>query len=661
MSLAAVAQRVSSNAYLLEVECDDRFDVRHFTVHDGLSSLFRIDCAVVSENPAVDFEATVGKPASFRIRAAQGVEGPAAQWTGIVSAIHQRRAEQSGLSTYDITLVPRLWLLTQRTNCRVFQQMSDLDIVRSLLEEWGIDPVVETTRAFKTRKCRVQYQETDHAFMSRMLEAAGVTYFFRRTEDGSALVLKDAPETGARRTEPLEHTDEPLAGTLHATRFVATRAVRAGKITLADHDHRGASGPVLAGAATSAVAVEQTLEHFAYVPGAFRFGNPGPKDTPVADDRGRTRTDPDEAKRIAEQAAFARVARSKRFGFQSNAVDLAAGMRLRVGGHPVADSEAELLIVSVAITALHDQEPRVACQAVSAATPYRPEVATTAPSILSVECATVVGPAGETIHCDEFGRVRIQFHWDRYGTRDEQSSCWVPVTQAWAGDALGSLNLPRVGQEVLIGFLGGNPEEPIVVGRLFTNLLRPPFSLPANKTQNGFRSASVPATGGYNELMFEDKAGDELFHMRAERNMKTHVNRSHTTHIGKDRSASIAGHDSEAIEGNQNHSVAGKLVSSVLGSVASSIGQDMVKSVLGSMLSSAGGQRILDTLGDYVSQALSHRISSEVGTTLTVGQSMIHIGPDSIVIQSPKVLLNPGESVAASAALGEPVQAPDAE
>ena len=313
------------------------------------------------------------------------------------------------------------------------------------------------------------------------------------------------------------------------------------------------------------------------------------------------------------------------------------------------------------VTALHDQEPRVACQAVSAATPYRPEVATTAPSILSVECATVVGPAGETIHCDEFGRVRIQFHWDRYGTRDEQSSCWVPVTQAWAGDALGSLNLPRVGQEVLIGFLGGNPEEPIVVGRLFTNLLRPPFSLPANKTQNGFRSASVPATGGYNELMFEDKAGDELFHMRAERNMKTHVNRSHTTHIGKDRSASIAGHDSEAIEGNQNHSVAGKLVSSVLGSVASSIGQDMVKSVLGSMLSSAGGQRILDTLGDYVSQALSHRISSEVGTTLTVGQSMIHIGPDSIVIQSPKVLLNPGESVAASAALGEPVQAPDAE
>jgi type VI secretion system secreted protein VgrG len=115
------------------------------------------------------------------------------------------------------------------------------------------------------------------------------------------------------------------------------------------------------------------------------------------------------------------------------------------------------------------------------------------PTINGVECAVVVGPAGETIHCDEFGRVRVQFHWDRYGKMDEFSSCWVPVNQAWAGEGLGSLNIPRVGQEVIVSFLAGNPEEPMIVGRVFTNLLRPPFPLPANKTQNGFRSASVPA------------------------------------------------------------------------------------------------------------------------------------------------------------------------
>ena len=636
----------TSNLLSLEIDADDAFDIREVTLEDGMSSLFTIEIVAVSTNPAVDFESIVGREAKFRVRSVEGGYGGTGSpcWSGIVSEIHQLRSEEAGVSTYHLSVAPQLWLLTQRSNCRVFQQMTDLDVVRSILAEWGIQPAVEVSRPLKTRKYRVQYQETDFTFVTRLLEAAGITYYFRRGEEGSMLVLSDAPEKGQVREAPLDHVDEVVTGNLHATGFRASRTIRSGKMTFADHDHRLPNAPLLAEAAGSQHPVESRLESFSYLPGAFRFGNKGPKDTPFADDRGRTRTDPDEGKRLAEQAAFASAARAKSFSFESNALDLGTGTVLKVQGHPIAEREGNLLVTRISLTGTSHSVPHLTVSGHAASTPHRPEMVTPRPSIHGVECATVVGPSGETIHCDEFGRVRVQFHWDRYGKMDEQSSCWVPVNQPWAGDAFGSLNLPRIGQEVIIGFLGGDPEEPIIVGRLFTNLLRPPFPMPQNKTQSGFRSASVPQTGGYNEMMFEDKAGSELVRMRAERDFTTRVNRNHDMSIGNDRSSHVEMNDREKVDGDQIHSVLGQMVSS--------IGKDQLMSVMGSLLSSAGGDRLLKTIGESVSQALLHQITSTVGTTLTVGKSMIHIAPDQIIIQSPKVLLNPGAETASEAALG---------
>ncbi len=636
----------NSNTLRLDVDAEETFDVRQFVVEEGMSTPFSVGIIAHSQNPAVDFEEIAGKPATFSIKAPLDVYGDAApvKWTGIISEIHQLQSEDSGLSTYHLTLSPKLWFLTQRTNCRVFQQMSDLEVVLSLLDEWGIKPKVETSRTYKTRKYRVQYQETDYVFMCRMLEAAGITHYFRRSDEGSTLVLADTPEAGPKRKASLEHSNQPQGVNLHATGLRATRAVRAGKVTFADHDHRMPNQPLLGKASTGGISVEDKLEHFHYAPGAFRFGAKGPKDTPFADDRGRTRTDAQEAGRIAEQAAAAKVARSKRFAFASNAVDLAAGLIVKMTGHPIAEREGELLLTKVTIRGSAEAELDVGCEAAAAKHPYRPEMATPEPKIAGVESATVVGPAGETIHCDEFGRVRVQFHWDRYGAMDEQSSCWVPVSQAWAGDALGSLNLPRIGQEVVVSFLGGSPEEPVIVGRIFTNLLRPPFPMPQNKTQSGFRSASVPQTGGYNELMFEDKAGQELVRARAEKDMTTRVNNDQSSSIGRHRSDHIEANDKEVVNGNQQHQVDGNK--------ATSVGMDQITSVLGSLLGMTNGDHLLKTIGSYVSQALAHQITSETGTTISVGSSTIHIGPDSIIIQTPKLLLNPGEDVAANAALG---------
>lgn len=651
----------TSNSLSVEIDSSDTFDVREFTVEDGLQTLFAVDLVAVCANPAVDFEQTVGRGATFRIQGGIGVSGgtEAPIWSGVVSEIHQLRAEDTGLSTYHLTIVPRLWLLTQRMNCRVFQQSSDLDVALLILREWGIKPIVETSRSYKTRKYRVQYQETDYAFLCRLVEAAGVTFYFRRSEEGSTLVLSDSPERGPERATPLEHVNQAMGGgTLFATAFQASRAIRSGRVTLADHDHRMPNVPLLAEAQANPTSLEAQLEQFVYTPGAFRYGSKGSKDTPFADDRGRTRTDPDEAKRLAEQTACALVARTRRFSFEANALDLAPGLLLTVSNQSIAEREGKLLLTRTSISGTSQTEPLVSCGAVSASTPFRPEAVTPAPSIFGIECATVVGPAGETIHCDEFGRVRVQFHWDRYGKMDEQSSCWVPVNQPWAGDALGSLQLPRIGQEVIVSFLGGNPEEPVIVGRLFTNLLRPPFPMPQNKTQSGFKSASVPATGGYNELMFEDAAGRELLRMRAERDMNTRVNNNQDLSVGLHRTAAIEGNDKEKVTGNQNHDVLGQLASSIGGQMLSSVGGDQLMGVLGSLVSSAGGERLFQTTGNFASQALTHQLTSQTGTTITVGQSMIHIGPDSIIIQSPKVLINPGEEVAANASMGGTTPSP---
>lgn len=631
----------NQNAFTLQLETGDPLDVREFTLEDGLSTLFSIDIIARSQDASLDYEGAAGTNATFTIQPENG--GAPRVFKGIISEVHQLKTEESGLTTYQLTLVPQLWLLSRRTNCRVFQQVTDLDIVKEVLKDWDIDPVVEVTRALKTRKYRVQYQESDYTFVCRMLEAIGVTHFHRQVEGETKLVLSDAPESGEARTVPLTHVNDVDTVGTHARGFRASRTVNHGKVTLSDHDHRLPNQPLLANAATGAHAVEARLEQYIYSPGQFRYGAQGHADTPSADDRGRTRTDPDEAKVVAENIAAAHRARSHRFAFETNAPDVAAGGILGISNQSRAEQHPRLLVTRVLMSGSVDGGVESAVNAVPASQPYRPEPNSPRPMIHGIETATVVGPGGEVIHTDEFGRVRIQFHWDRYGKMDHMSSCWVHVNQPWAGDGFGAINLPRVGQEVIVSFLGGSPDEPIVLGRMFTNLLRPPFALPANKTQNGFRSNSVPATGGFNELMFEDKAGKELVNIQAEKDMKTLVKHDDDKVVGRHRSAQIKGNDSEQVTGNQR--------ASVLGQVMESVGGDKLAGVLGNLVSQVGKERIMKTIGEFASAAKAHRISSQEGTTLSVGQSMIHMTPDAIVLQSPKILLNPGVDVAQEAVL----------
>jgi type VI secretion system secreted protein VgrG len=394
---------------------DDFFAVQEFAITENISQLFAANIVFAHQDPALDFEQIVGRVARFAIETDEDLM-PTRAWYGIVSSCEQLAAQEDGLSMYEVTIVPRLWLLTERRNYRIFQQMSDLDVVLSLLREWGISFELRMSPAkHPTRKLRVQYAETDYNFVSRLLQESGISFFFDSAAPGSKLILTNQPELGARRKRPLPFRSGSFdAEGEYATGVRTRRKLRPAKYVMADHDYRKpADYRLLASAHQTATEVEEQLERFHYVPGAFLFGGNSGEDTPAADDRGKTRTDEKQANRIVNQRLDAQRGNALTFGFEVNVVDVATGTTVCLLDHPRPELGADhpLLIVGAIFQGTAEGEWTLRVDAVSAERHFCPALTLSKPRALGVESATVVGPKGEAIHTDEFGRVRVHFHW----------------------------------------------------------------------------------------------------------------------------------------------------------------------------------------------------------------------------------------------------------
>ncbi|MFS8069207.1 MAG: type VI secretion system Vgr family protein, partial [Byssovorax sp.] len=447
-----MSETSQTNHLELRVCSNDALDVRHFHVVEKMSELFRITLVAHSPNPDIDFEAVVGQAAEFT--ATTGIDS-ARTWTGICTHLQQVAVEEQGLSTYEITIAPFAWLMTQRRNYRMFQRLSELAIVLQLLQEWKITPVLKISGTYKKRKYRVQYGERDFAFMCRMLEEAGIAFYFE-TEDGETkLVLNDAPQLNEPRA-PLQFHDQPsLHDAEHVTDVRIGRRVRPGKYTVRDLDYRKPSFK-LASSSTGGSSNEEALERYHYVPGAFLHESGKGESTPIADDKGKYRPDESDAAAHTKRRLEAKRASAKQLSFKTGALDLAPGVVLTMLDHPkseLAPGQA-LLVLGSSFSGKHDALWTHTCDALTTEGAYRPRLSTPKPRTMGVESATVVGPPGEAIHVDELGRVRVQFHWDRLGAKDDNSSCWVPVSHPWGGPGFGMVNIPRVGHEVIVDFLG---------------------------------------------------------------------------------------------------------------------------------------------------------------------------------------------------------------
>jgi type VI secretion system secreted protein VgrG len=612
------------------VASGDSLDVRDFSVEERLSDLFAIRLTAVSENADIDFEAVVGKDASFSLTW-RGSDKRT--WQGLCTELHQVRVETTGLSTYHIVIAPTLWLATQRRNHRMFQLKTELDIVKQMLGEWAVTFEEKITQSYKTRKYRVQYGESDFDFMCRMLEDAGITFYFEGESGKSKLVLADAPQSNDPRA-PITFRDTPtVADKEHVTALSIGRRVRPGKYTMRDVDYRRPASYPLLKTSSGGDGVESKLERFHYTPGAFLFESERGGDTPAADDRGTHRTEEGEAQKLADKRLASKRGDAITATFVSNVCDLAPGVVMSIRDYPnrALGDKKQLLVTDARIDGAQNEQFASHVTVRGADQPFHPEMRTKKPKVNGVESATVVGPAGEEIHTDEFGRVRVSFHWDRESKMDQTSSCWIPVSQPWGGAGYGGSNLPRIGQEVLVDFLGGDPDRPMVVGRVYTNQQATPYKLPANKTQSGWKSNTSPTNGGYNELMFEDKAGEELVRMQAQKDMHGLVKNDHSHTVGRN-STKMVGNDEREVTGNNRSVVVGSNRATQVGNVDST----MVGSTHTVMIAPPGEQGPAAASAQTTHKPDWIQSSTSGGASITIDGNKIIIKAEDIEIRASK-------------------------
>jgi type VI secretion system secreted protein VgrG len=532
---------------------ESSLSVRRFAVHEGLSTLFSVSVWARSPDPSLALDSMVGQPASLRVESAYvNSEAAPRVWSGVVSYMELAHVEASakGLSTYHFVIVPRLWLLTQRVNYRIYQHVTIPEIATKLLEEWDIQADFHLDAGkYPKLEYKIQYEETDYDFLSRLLEEAGITLFFDDAGGEEArLVLSDAPHKNeARKGGAIHYVDNPSKASEKefVTQVHLSHEVRPGAHVIRDVDFRN-PGFALTGDAPKATGPEAGYEQYSYQPGALLIEPGKAGDTPFADDRGIARFDKPFGDGRAERTLLAERQGRRAVTFDANVVDLRPGTVFSIDGHahPELDGKT-LLVTGFSVQGSPGGEWMMTGHAVFTDVAYYPRLKTPRPQVVGVQTGTVVGPSGEEIHTDEFGRVRVQFPWDREGQMNEEASCWMHVSQGWGGRGYGFITVPRIGQEVLVGFLEGDPERPTVVARVYNQTQPVPYKLPENKTISTWKSDSSLGGDGFNEIKYEDKKDDELVYVQAQKNLRKLVKHDETITVGNDRAKDVGNNETD--------------------------------------------------------------------------------------------------------------------
>ncbi len=648
---------------------ESSLSVRNFAVHEAVSSLFMLSVIARSESPSIDLESIIGQTANMRVGNGRSEER---LWTGIVNNIEQVQAAQPGvagreLSTYSIRIVPKLWLLTQRTNYKIFQHMSIPDIIDALLAPWDVECAWEVSRgSYPKLEYRVQYGESDFNFMSRLLEEAGINYTFPNDGKGSTLTFSDKLESNPERPGgSLPYVDNPNQSAVptFVTRVRLSRAVRPGAFTVRDYNFRNPAFDLF-GDAPKTTGVESMLEQYIYHPGASLIEGGKGGGTPTADAKGVARHDHSFAKERADKMLGGARSDNRTVAFDTNSIAVWPGQTVSFERHPHADlgDGKRLLITEMSIEGTPNDEWTMSASASFADAPFRPAHKTQKPRVNGVQSATVVGPAGEEIHTDEYGRVRVQFPWDRDGKNDDDSSCWIRVNQGWGGTGYGMVVIPRIGQEVLVSFLEGDPDLPVIVGRVYNGKQTVPHGLPDNKTRSTWKSNSSPTNGGFNEIMFEDKKGQELVYEQAEKNRRRLVKNDESITIGNNREKYVKNDEQSKTDGFLKQFV-GKDLDQVIGQAKRElIGGDSNLHVQGKRNQLIVGNQSLTVKGDR------HEIIAEVSAlaaekeihlksktklvvhaddvTIRGPGGFIRINESGVTIRGKRVLINSGGSAA---------------
>jgi type VI secretion system secreted protein VgrG len=518
--------------------------VSRFSAREKVSALFGIDLELASEEE-IAFDDVIGQPASVIV---EGLD-ETRYVNGIVNALYQT-GMKGRFFLYKAQVVPQVWLLTLQQDCRIFQNVSVPDIVRQIFQDAGIPGDAFEFRlqgSYAPREYCVQYRQTDFEFISRLLEEEGIFYFYEHGEERSLMVLGDGTvnyQPIAGEAQVIFNPGGEMASEEEAViEFHLSRRIQTGKFTTRDYNFKKPSLDLTSENASNA---HTELEVYDY-PGKF--------------------ADETEGRRRAQVGLEAAVMYKDLGQGKSTCPRFSPGMTFALNGHQIDGFNQEYVIVSVDHSAAQpgvlgeratlDQSAAYVntFKVIPSSVVLRPGQRTAKPLVKGVQTAIVVGPSGEEIHTDEHGRVKVQFHWDRLGKKDENSSCWIRVSQVWAGAGWGGMFIPRIGQEVIVDFIEGDPDRPIITGRVYHGANTPPYPLPDEKTKSAIKSNSSTGGGGFNELRFEDKAGSEEIFLHGQKDWNIRIQSNKTQNVGNDETLDVGNDRKKTVGNNQDESV----------------------------------------------------------------------------------------------------------
>lgn len=567
---------------------DDVLLLTKFSGTESLSSLFSFDLQLVSEqNHQIVFKDVIGKNVTVSIELP---DGEVRYFNGILSTFTQHSSgfEAEGnefFSSYSATMVPSVWLLSRSANMRIFQEKKVEEIVKEVLEDKGItDFEFKLSRShYAVREYCVQYRETDLNFISRLLEEEGIYYFFKHENGKHTLVMADnidANEDIPFQEEVRFHhsTAEHETETFSIRQLETTNEIRVGKYVLKDFDFKKPTNNLLVESKGKSELAAERLEVYDY-PAEFC-------ERSVGEEFVHNRIEEEEAQ-IA------------RMNGESDAPIFSCGYKFKLVDYYREDmNEALHLLTAVNHNAVQPLETRgekggwsyanvFSCMPHEVA--FRPQRTTVKPVVEGVHTAFVVGPSGEEIHTDEHGRVKVQFHWDRYGKADDNSSCWMRVAQGWAGLKWGSIFIPRIGHEVVVSFIDGDPDRPIVTGSVYNGNNTPPYDLPGEKTKSTIKSNSSKDAEGFNEFRFEDKAGEEQIFLHAQKDYDIRVKNDRKEYVGNERHLTVTADQFEKNEANKHKIIVGDLIEKIDGNLDHTLGGNKTVAINGNMDLSVSG------------------------------------------------------------------------
>jgi type VI secretion system secreted protein VgrG len=583
-----------------------------------ISGLFQFNLEMVSEDSALDFQAIIGKSVTVTLNLADDTKH---YFNGIVGRFIQEETN-ARLTRYHAEIHPWLWLLTKTADCRIFQNQSVPEIIKAIFSDFGFNDFRDAlTGTYDKREYCVQYNETAFNFVSRLMEDEGIFYFFEHKDGVHTLVLGD--DADVHQTCPgleqnavrfkqslVDHTQD-----LAITRCLLEEQVVSNKCALDDFNFETPNTDLIVEEG------EGKFRMYEY-PGGFLSKSTG---------EGRTKIRLDaveQPKKLIKGEGFVRA--------------FTAGHKFTLKDHYRADVNQDYVLRSV-VHAVTQESYTNSFEAFPASVVFRPSRATPGPIISGTQTAKVVGKSGEEIWTDKYGRIKVQFHWDQKGKNDETSSCWVRVDYGWAGKNWGGIFLPRIGQEVVVSYLEGNPDCPLVTGAVYNAEQTVPYTLPDEQTKSTVKTNTSKGGNGFNEIRFEDKKDSEelYFHAQKDQNIVVEHDRTkkvlnnETNTIKKDRSTTIEeGNDTYVVAkgnrtfqvntGNETYEVKGTREVTVTGDETHTDKANFTQKVTGNYELKVTGNLTIDVTGSVTiksGQSMTHEaqmsMTNKAGMSLT--------------------------------------------